>query len=94
MRIEPYKHDCDRCIWVGWIYVKGGGKFGGDWGNMYYCPTPDLFVGGHGSVVIRFSDEPSDYWSSPVGVTLKGSLELREEVPSDADKSREDADDC
>lgn len=74
MRIEPYEHDCDRCIWVSWIYIKGGGKFGSDWGNMYYCPPRSKSEYDKGSVLIRFSDEPSDYWSSPVGAAVKGGL--------------------
>lgn len=71
--LHPYEHDCDRCIWVGWIHIKGGGKWGSDWGNMYFCPpeNPDV---SRGSVVIRFSDEPSDYWSSPIGACSKGPL--------------------
>ena len=80
MRIEPYVHECSRCEWVGWIHIKGGGKFGSDWGNMYYCPghLHGALVYGHGTVVIRFSDEPSDYWSSPVGFATKGALSLPE----------------
>jgi len=77
--IEPYKHDCERCIWVGWIYIKGGGKWGSDWGNMYFCPSnPEHrdVTKYPGSVVIRFSDEPSDYWSNAVGITTKGPIGL------------------
>jgi len=72
--LEPYEHDCTRCVWVGWIYVKGGGKWGSDWGNMYFCPPHSATD--RGSVIIRFSDEPSDYWSNPVGVCSKGSLSV------------------
>jgi len=51
--IQPYKHDCDRCVWVGWI--KSGEKFG----NIYLCKGKFM------EVIIRYSDEPSDYscWS-------------------------------
>jgi len=28
------------------------------------------------TVVIRFSDEPGDYWSSPVGLATKGAIEV------------------
>jgi hypothetical protein len=72
--LQPYAHECSNCIWVGWIYVKGGGKWGSDWGNMYFCPNNR--EGRHGSVIIRFSDEPSDYWSNEVGICRKGALEL------------------
>jgi hypothetical protein len=48
--LEPFKHDCDSCKWVGWISM-GDDRLG----NMYICNGKD--------VVIRFSDEPSDYWS-------------------------------
>jgi hypothetical protein len=77
-RIDPYVHDCNRCIWVGWIYVKGGGKFGSNWGNMYFCPNhPDHrdLSKYPGSVVIRFSNEPSDYWSKGAG-GLKGAIDI------------------
>jgi len=79
MILQPYKHDCTACIWVGWIYIKGGGKFGSDWGNMYYCPPRPKVAMDQGSVVIRFSDEPSDYWSNAVGVAVKGGLDIGDE---------------
>ena len=74
--IKPYAHDCQSCVWVGWIHVQGGGKFGSSWGNMYFCPPDAVMSSPQGSVLIRFSDEPSDYWSSPVGACVKGSLEV------------------
>src|SRR5262245_33964900 len=72
---QPYAHDCYNCIWVGWFF--GGEQYA----NVYFCPS-----GGHGpskgSVIIRYSDEPSDYWSAPV---FHGSnpiaLEDGEKVP-------------
>ena len=70
--LQPYKHDCDACLWVGWIHVKGGGKTGNNWGNMYYCPRE----GDHGSVIIRFSDQSDDYWSSGVLMGAKGGLSV------------------
>jgi len=76
--LEPYKHDCTACVWVGWIYVKGGGKHGSDWGNMYYCPQADGTK--YGSVIIRFSDEGSDYWSNPIGACVKGGIRLDNDV--------------
>lgn len=76
--IEPYKHDCERCVWVSWIHIKGGGKFGSDWGNMYHCPGYEHAASiGYGTILIRFSDEPSDYWSSPIGAAVKGALEVK-----------------
>lgn len=47
--IEPYKHDCDACTFVGW--------YGDD--NVYVCRQPSGFW----SLVIRHSSEPSDYTS-------------------------------
>jgi hypothetical protein len=69
--LKPFVHDCDRCIWVSWV------RFEGRWGNMYFCPS--LSSGSMalpGSIVVRFSDEPSDYWSSLVGGTTGGTLSL------------------
>jgi hypothetical protein len=53
--VEPYKHDCKSCKWVGWISCTKR------LGNMYFCPKCD-----GGTVIIRFSDDPGDYWSSPI----------------------------
>lgn len=65
--IQPYKHDCEKCVWVGWFHMGSG------WANVYFCPNPlgDWYPG---SVVIRYSNEPSDYWSSPVGLVKKSAL--------------------
>jgi hypothetical protein len=76
--LQPYEHDCEACIFVGWIHIKGGGKHGSDWGNMYFCPPRKGSLGKHGSVVIRFSDEPSDYWSSPIGIIGKAALQIED----------------
>jgi hypothetical protein len=79
MILQPYKHDCDRCMWVSWIHMPGGGKFGSDWGNVYFCPNPRQDKDYPGSIVIRFSDEASDYWSACVARSMKGSLEIPDE---------------
>jgi len=91
--INPYKHDCQRCIWVSWIHIKGGGKHGSDWGNMYFCPnSPEHRDTSKypGSIIIRFSDEPSDYWSSPVGECKKGALGIGESLFKEDGTARED----
>ena len=77
--MQPYKHDCDECIWVGWIHVNRGGKFGSSWGNMYFCHADQSRPHLHshpGSVIIRFSDEPSDYWSRGIGECVKGAIKI------------------
>jgi hypothetical protein len=70
--IQPYKHDCDRCKWVGWVVI--GDKLG----NMYLCVSGKLT-----EVIIRWSDEPSDYacYSSfegserkPVPIEIMGGI--------------------
>lgn len=66
--VEPYKHDCEDCAWVNWIVIDGKRL-----GNMYFCKNS---ISEMGSVVIRFSDEPSDYWSSPIGMATKGSAKI------------------
>ena len=65
---QPYKHDCDHCIWVTWIAAPNPVS-GSEWANMYFCPKTH-------SVIIRFSDEPEDYWSAPIGVMKKGPLQI------------------
>jgi len=65
--MEPYKHDCDKCVWVGWFSpYKNISPM-----NIYICPgnTPD-----NPTVIIRFSDEPSDYWSHTAGDSIKGGI--------------------
>lgn len=72
MKLEPYDHDCPRCLWGGWINVNGR------WGNLYFCPSQPETVSDTtkfpGSVLIRFSNEVNDYWSVPIGNTEKGAL--------------------
>ncbi len=70
--LKPYKHDCDCCIWVGWIPCRDAEN---GWGNMYFCPK--AIGSAHGSVIIRYGDKPEAYLSMPVGVCTKGSLEVR-----------------
>lgn len=62
MILKPFQHDCERCIWVGWVRMDNR------WGNMYFCPRSDLSTDNRdvGSVVVRFSDDGPDYWSHPV----------------------------
>lgn len=49
--VDPYKHNCDGCQWISW------GHDGEKMTNMYLCKE---------DLVIRYSDEPSDYRSYPV----------------------------
>ena len=75
--LTPYEHDCDRCVWVGWFHKQGGGKNGSNWGNMYFCPsdpTKDDFAETPGTILIRFSDQPDDYWSRGAGECIKGNI--------------------
>lgn len=72
--IQPYKHDCDRCIWCGWVPM-GDGQLA----NLYYCPPREEAAGDRGSILLRFSDRPGDYFSTPVGAAVKGSVSVDEE---------------
>jgi hypothetical protein len=49
--IQPYKHDCARCVWVGWTSKND------QLGNMYICEKNPRFF----EILIRWSDDPSDY---------------------------------
>jgi len=66
--LEPYKHDCPICKWVGWFTPFADKPPM----NVYLCNE---------TVVIRFSSEGSDYWTMPVGMTTKGPIEIRREIP-------------
>jgi hypothetical protein len=44
--------------------------------NIYFCPDDKP---GKGTIIIRFSDEGSDYWSISVGDYKKGSIMRRKE---------------
>jgi hypothetical protein len=64
--MKPYIHDCKDCRWVGWF---------SPWAdkppmNIYLCPNKER----NDTVIIRFSDEPSDYWSKTVGESTKGEI--------------------
>jgi len=72
-RLQPYKHDCDQCIWVGWVPWREAQD---GYGNMYYCPRCD-----GGTIVIRYGDEPSDYYSSPIGASDRGSIDICHDIP-------------
>ncbi len=53
-RLQPYKHDCHTCQWVGWLTISDS------------MPPANVYICGK-TVVIRYSYEPSDYWSSLEG---------------------------
>jgi hypothetical protein len=59
--IEPYKHDCGKCKWVGW-YMHPGSNLPA---NVYLCGQV---------VIIRHSSEGSDYWSGTAGQIIKSSI--------------------
>ena len=48
--IQPYKHDCDNCKWIGWVNA------GEQLGNMYVCLKGKLT-----EIIIRWSSDPPDY---------------------------------
>jgi hypothetical protein len=62
IEIEPFQHDCQVCIWMGWIWD------GNIPVNMYFCPgKPERGDGKDlGTIIWRYSDKPSDYRSRPV----------------------------
>ncbi len=77
--IEPYRHDCGNCVWVGWTKCDDA-KSG--WGNMYFCKPMKRYVAdskglGQGSIIIRYGNGLEEYLSMPVGALTKGSLEVR-----------------
>lgn len=57
IKIEPYKHHCSKCIFVGRYWHPGNT---GEMANIYFHPKPeDKRL--HGLFIARYSDEPSDY---------------------------------
>lgn len=77
--LRPYQHDCDHCIWVGWVECSHSVN---NWGNMYFCPyaltgVVDNKGLSRGSVIVRYGNRPPEYLSMPVGVCTKGSLGIR-----------------
>lgn len=51
--LEPFEHDCSSCQWIGW-HTEGEELI-----NVYLCQPK-----GHiGSLIFRYSSEPSDYSS-------------------------------
>ncbi|MAP23896.1 MAG: hypothetical protein CL582_23440 [Alteromonadaceae bacterium] len=57
IEIEPFIHDCTVCIWMGWVLRENIPA------NMYFCPGSRNDIG---TIILRYSDEPSDYLSRPV----------------------------
>ena len=62
---EPYKHDCEKCKWVGWLCNFPLGK--NDLANVYLCGD---------TVVIRYGNEPHEYWSKSASECRKGGIIL------------------
>ena len=71
--INPYQHDCENCVWVGWTPCRNASN---GWGNMYFCQG--VAGGRAGTVIIRYGNEPHEYLSMPVGVCQKGGLGIAE----------------
>ena len=69
--IQPYKHDCPNCKWVGWFTPQHSNVHY----NMYYCEYEKYTA----SIVLRYGNEGHEYESFPVGLTVKGPLELSRE---------------
>ena len=59
--LEPYQHDCSECQWAGWLphFHKAG--------NLYLHHGTESTL-----VIVRFSDEPSDYFSSSTLLKKQG----------------------
>jgi hypothetical protein len=56
MRVaRPFKHDCARCVPVGWFHDRNKAY------NIYFCKTEH-----GGSIIMRYGDDPQDYASYPV----------------------------
>ena len=81
--LKPYIHDCDQCIWVGWIPCRDA-KNG--YGNMYVCQKC-LIPSSLCSVIIRYGDGGDEYLSMPVGVITKGSLGVKHNTPMTAQQT-------
>ena len=60
--MAPYKHDCEDCEWVGWF---------SPWSDK---PPMNIYLCKDETIIIRFSDEPSDYWSKTAGDSTKNSI--------------------
>lgn len=59
MEKQQYIHDCENCIFLGHSYTKGRP-------DLYYCDRAD-----GGSVLARYSNELSDYSSSPISIIIR-----------------------
>lgn len=57
--LKPFTHDCDKCVWVGWMFVGARRP-----ANLYFCPSTEHGDGSLGTIILRFSDTGSDYWSN------------------------------
>jgi hypothetical protein len=67
--VDPYKHDCPSCQWLGW-HSETGGKLV----NIYIC-LPDGGAEGLGALIIRYSDSSALYNSYPIRRAEDGTIE-------------------
>ena len=64
-----FKHDCDKCILLSSTEYKFD-----DNEDLYLCPNSSIDK--KGSIVVRYSDEGSDYESFPVKMIEENSGHL------------------
>lgn len=50
-----FKHDCDRCRFVGHLSIQDTGGTG----DVYVCPSERI----EPTILVRYSDDPPDYSS-------------------------------
>lgn len=60
-----WRHDCDRCIFLGQHTNKLGSSF-----DLYYCPGIKGSAILLGSVLARYANEPSHYLSYDLGIII------------------------
>lgn len=66
-----FKHDCDRCTFIGCDVVVNGTKR--ELVDLYYCGDLNTVDAFGTTFIIRYSSEPSEYSSMEIGSLLKSN---------------------
>lgn len=72
--IQPFKHNCNKCQWLGWAcgFQETDNNPHG-LANLYLCDRDTK----RPALIMRFSDEPSDYVCHRLGHSQFGPIGIQ-----------------
>ena len=63
--VPQYEHDCDRCKFLGLYYDTPKKRY-----DLYIC-----IYGNNATIIARFSNDGSDYWSADLSIAIRMSCD-------------------